>query len=72
MINNSSNSKLGKRLNLINRYFKITQFYSFIKSTAFKGAIVAFIFILLLLFIDSFVVDIGSLLTNLLKHVPHL
>ena len=67
MINNTSNSKLGKRLSLINRYFKITQFYSFIKSTAFKGAIIALIFILLLLFVDSFVIDIGSLLTNLVE-----
>ena len=67
MINNTSNSKLSKRLSLINRYFKITQFYSFIKSTAFKGAIVALIFILLLLFVDSFIVDIGSLLSKLVE-----
>ena len=67
MVNNTSKSKLGKRLSLINRYFKITQFYSFIKSTAFKGAIVAIIFILLLLFVNSFIVDIGSLLTNLVE-----
>ena len=67
MVNNTSKSKLGKRLSLINRYFKITQFYSFIKSTAFKGAIVAIIFIVLLLFVDSFIVDIGSLLTNLVE-----
>ena len=67
MVNNTSKSKLGKRLSLINRYFKITQFYSFIKSTAFKGAIVAIIFILLLLFVDSFILDIGSLLTNLVE-----
>ena len=67
MVNNTSKCKLGKRLSLINRYFKRTQFYSFIKSTAFKGAIVAIIFILLLLFVDSFIVDIGSLLTNLVE-----
>ena len=67
MVNNTSKSKLGKRLNLINRYFKITQFYSFIKSTAFKGAILAIIFILLLLFVDSYIVDIGYLLTNLVE-----
>ena len=67
MVNNTSKSKLGKRLSLINRYFKITQFYSFIKSTAFKGAILAIIFILLLLFVDFFIVDIGSLLTNLVE-----
>ena len=67
MVNNTSKSKLGKRLSLINRYFKITQFYSFFKSTAFKGAILAIIFILLLLFVDSFIVDIGSLVTNLVE-----
>jgi len=67
MINNTSNNNLGKRLSLINRYFKITRFYSFIKGTAFKGGLIALIFILFLLFIDSFVVDIGSVLTNLVE-----
>ena len=67
MINKASNNGLGKRLSLMNRYFKITQFYTFIKSTAFKGGIIAIIFVLLLLFVDSFIVDIGSVLTNLVE-----
>lgn len=67
MINKASNNGLGKRLSLMNRYFKITQFYTFIKSTAFKGGIIAIIFVLLLLVVDSFIVDIGSVLTNLVE-----
>ncbi|MDG1916191.1 MAG: VTT domain-containing protein [Flavobacteriales bacterium] len=67
MINKASNNCLGKRLSLMNRYFKITQFYTFVKSTAFKGGIIAIIFVLLLLVVDSFIVDIGSVLTNLVE-----
>ena len=67
MINKASTNGLGKRLSLMNRYFKITQFYTFIKSTAFKGGIIAVIFVLLLLVVDSFIVDIGSVLTNLVE-----
>ena len=67
MINKASNNGLGKRLSLMNRYFKITQFYTFIKSTAYKGGIIAIIFVLLLLVVDSFIVDIGSVLTNLVE-----
>ena len=69
MSRSNSNNNLSKRLSLINRYFKITRFYSFIKSTAFKGGFIAIIFIVMLLFIDSFfVVDIGSLLNNLVEY----
>jgi membrane protein YqaA with SNARE-associated domain len=67
MINNTSNHSFTKRLSLINRYFKITRFYSFIKSTAFKGGIIALVFVFLLIFVDSFVIDIGSVLTNLVE-----
>ena len=72
MSRSNSNNNLSKRLSLINRYFKITRFYSFIKSTAFKGGFIAIIFIVMLLFIDSFVVDIGSLLNNLVNIIHHL
>ena len=67
MINNTSNSNILKRLSLLNRYFKITRFYSFIKSTAFRGLLIALVFILFLFVIDSFVVDIGYLITNLVE-----
>ena len=72
MSSSNFNNNLSKRLTLINRYFKITRFYSFIKSTAFKGGIIAIIFIVTLLFIDSFVVDIGSLLNNLVEYYSPL
>lgn len=67
MINNTSNSNILKRLSLLNRYFKITRFYSFIKSTAFRGLLIALVFIFFLFVIDSFVVDIGYLITNLVE-----
>ena len=67
MINNTSNSNILKRLSLLNRYFKITRFYSFIKSTAFRGLLIALVFILFLFVIDSFVVDIGYLISNLVE-----
>jgi membrane protein YqaA with SNARE-associated domain len=54
-----------KRLTLLNRYYKITKFYSFLKDTGFKGGIVVIIFVLLLLGIEFFVLDINSLLNNL-------
>ena len=67
MINNTSNSNIFKRLSLLNRYFKITRFYSFIKSTAFKGLAIALIFIFFLFLVDYFIIDIGYLITNLVE-----
>ena len=48
MFNNTSNSNILKRLSLLNRYFKITRFYSFIKSTAFRGLLIALVYIIFL------------------------
>ncbi len=67
MINNTSYSNFLKRLSLLNRYFKITRFYSFIKSTAFKGLAIALIFIFFLFLVDYFIIDIGYLITNLVE-----
>ena len=67
MINNTSYSNILKRLSLLNRYFKITRFYSFIKSTAFKGLAIALIFIFFLFLVDFFIIDIGYLITNLVE-----
>ena len=67
MINNTSYSNIIKRLSLLNRYFKITRFYSFIKSTAFKGLVIALIFIFFLFLVDYFIIDIGYLITNLVE-----
>ncbi len=67
MINNTSYSNILKRLSLLNRYFKITRFYSFIMSTAFKGLAIALIFIFFLFLVDFFIIDIGYLITNLVE-----
>lgn len=60
-----SNYNLTKRLGLLNRYYKITNFYSFLKDTAFKGGIVIVIFVILLMGLELYVVDINSLLNDL-------
>jgi len=60
-----SNYNLTKRLALLNRYYKITKFYSFLKDTAFKGGAVIVIFVLLLVGLELFVLDFNSLLNNL-------
>jgi membrane protein YqaA with SNARE-associated domain len=55
----------AKRLGLINRYYKITKFYSFLKDTAFKGGIIIVFFVLLLLGVQYFIMDINELLINM-------
>ena len=62
-----SNNNLTKRLVLLNRYYKITKFYSFLKDTAFKGGAVIVIFVSLLLGLEFFVLDFNSLLNNLVE-----
>ena len=66
MINNlKSNFDLNKRLVLLNRYYQITKFYSFLKNTAFKGSIAIIFFILLLVGLELFVLDFNSLLNQI-------
>jgi len=67
MIENTLYNNTTKRLVLLNRYYKITRFYSFLKNTAFKGGLVIVIFILLLLGLEFFLLDINSLLNNLVE-----
>lgn len=54
-----------KRLVLLNRYYKITNFYSFLKTTTYKGGITIAIFVLLLFGLEFFFFDINELLNNL-------
>ena len=56
---------LTKRLVLLNRYYKITKFYPFLKDTAFKGGAVLVAFVVLLLVLEYFFLDIDSLLNML-------
>jgi len=64
-MNMISNFNLTKRLVILNRYYKITKFYPFLKDTAFKGGAVILLFVLVLLGLEHFVVDFNSLLTYL-------
>ena len=50
---------------LLNRYYQITKFYSFLKNTAFKGGAAVIVFVLLLVVLELFVLDFNSLLNHL-------
>lgn len=57
-----------KKLALLNRYYKITQFYSFLKETAVKGAIVLVVFATILLGLEYFFLDFNYLLNKLVAN----
>ena len=59
-------SKYGffKKLKLMNRYYKITNFYSFLKKTAIRAGIVLVIIVLILLALEYFFLDFNVLLDN--------
>lgn len=63
MLNNTTT----KRLVLLNRYYKITNFYSFLKSTTYKGGTTIAIFVALLLGLEYFFFDFDVLLNNLVE-----
>lgn len=67
MIESSLYTNTTKRLVLLNRYYKITNFYSFLKDTAYKGGTVIVIFVLLLLGLEFYVLDINALLDTLVE-----
>ncbi len=50
---------------LLNRYYQITKFYSFLKNTAFRGGAAVIVFVLLLVVLELFVLDFNSLLNHL-------
>ena len=57
----------AKRLRLINRYYKITRFYPFLKDTALKAVVSVAVFVLIVLGLELFVLDINTFLINLVK-----
>ncbi len=65
MIRNLRYSLLPKRLSVLNRYYRITRFYSFLKNTAYKGGTVTGIFVLLLVSLELFLLDFNIILNNL-------
>jgi membrane protein YqaA with SNARE-associated domain len=54
-----------KRLAILNRYYRITRFYSFIKTTFYKGGAGTAIFVLILISLEIFFLDFNILLNNL-------
>jgi hypothetical protein len=56
-----------KRLILVNRYYKITRFYSFLKSTALNAGVTLIVFVLIVLGLELFVLDINTFLINLVE-----
>ena len=56
--------KLIKSSQRINRYYSLTNFYSFLLSTVIKGLILFFLFLLLIFCIDFFFIDLELLIKN--------
>lgn len=53
-----------KKLKLMNRYYKITNFYSFLKKTAVRAFIVIVAIVLILLALEYFFFDFNDILEN--------
>lgn len=70
MIKNLLYSFSPRRLSILNRYYRITQFYPFLKNTAYKGGTVAAIVIVLLISLEIFLLDFNLLLNNLVDLYP--
>lgn len=59
-----------RRLAILNRYYRITQFYSFLKNTAYKGGTATAVFVLLLICLELFLLDFNVLLNNIVTSYP--
>jgi membrane protein YqaA with SNARE-associated domain len=59
-----------KKMELLNRYYKITKFYSFLKSTAIKALVVLVIFAGILFALEYFFLDFNAILNNLVATYP--
>ena len=56
-----------RRWSIAHRYYKITRFYSFLKDTAYRAFFLIVIFVLLLIAINYFIIDINLLIKNILE-----
>lgn len=56
-----------KKLTVLNRYYRITKFYGFLKDTAIKGGIIIALFVAVLLALEYFFLDFNSLLNTLVE-----
>ena len=65
--NIKSEHSFFKKLKLMNRYYKITNFYSFLKKTAIRAGIVLAIIVLILIILQYFFLDFNVLLNNFVE-----
>ena len=56
-----------RKWSLVHRYYKITRFYSFLKNTAYQAFFMIVIFVLLLMAVNFFIIDINLLINNILE-----
>ena len=56
-----------KRWGIAHRYYKITRFYSFLKNTAYQVFFTIVIFVLLLMAVNYFIIDINLLINNIFE-----
>ena len=54
-----------RRWSLAHRYYKITRFYSFLKTTTYQVFFMIVIFVLLLMAVNYFITDINLLLNKI-------
>lgn len=54
-----------KQIPVLHRYYKITKFYPFLKSTAYKALWITSIFLAIIIGLEVFLLDINSLLNKL-------
>lgn len=59
--------KAVKKIRLMNRYYKITNFYTFLKRTAVRAFIVIVAIVLILLALEYFFFDFNEILENLVS-----
>jgi membrane protein YqaA with SNARE-associated domain len=64
---NTLNKYLPKRFKLTHRYYQITRFYPFLKNTALKAVVSLVVFVLIVLGLELFVMDINTFLINLVE-----
>ena len=56
-----------EKIIVLNRYYRITKFYDFLKDIAIKGGLVILLFVAILLALDYFFLDLNSLLNTLVE-----
>lgn len=59
-----------KRLTILNRYYRITRFYPFIKGLAFKGLLSIIALFAIVFLIDYYLIDLKSLLYTVVANYP--